>query len=186
MDLHGLHCLRGQHWWKRRHDAVVRILADLLRKVFGSAAVTLETRLAPEGVEPVVADVELRGPASTVWFDVAVVSPAAPSYVNQGSASIDLVATRKKEHDKWSKYAPALAAMGCQSSALVPFVIEATGRLGPRASAWLSSLGPDQDSHVDFFLRRLDSVLAHHNAELVHSCDLQRVALPVPASHRAD
>ena len=134
--------------------------------------------MSPPLVAPVVADIQVMLPTRTQWMDVAIVSPTGPSYVAIGSATVDLAAASKKQHDKTSKYAAVIAAMHMQSSALVPFVVEATGRLGPSASAFLDLLKSQKPSIVDFFLRRLHIVLAHYNALLAHRCAMQRHALP--------
>ena len=122
----------------RRHTAVQYSLMQLLTRLFGTEAVGL----GPEVVEGTKADLslQLQGAASPLFIDIAVTSPTTESALRhhsdvQSDVAAGLAEDRKREH-----YRAALAERNLREEALVPFVLEASGRCGPAAVRFLDSL----------------------------------------------
>jgi hypothetical protein len=122
----------------RRHTAVQHSLFRLLTRLFGTAAV---------GIGPTVhagtkADLSLQIPGATspIFIDISVTSPTTVRALQHHSDQQEDVAAVLQEERKRERYRAALAAQNLREDALVPFVLEATGRCGPAATAFLESL----------------------------------------------
>ena len=119
--------------FERQHDAIRdllcrRVAADL------AAATTIEQRIAGEhedAAEGARLDVAVSLPGNaTEYLDVSVVDAFSENAATEfGRARKPGLAARAMENKKRTKYPPALR--------LVPFVIEAHGRLGEAAARWL-------------------------------------------------
>jgi hypothetical protein len=173
---HGMLCCNHQRQKIARHNAVRDCLADFLRRVYGNDRVSLEQRVEAPNTAPVVVDIVLSTGQETYWLDVAIPHPSSRIYVQRNSHNIPLVAARHMESKKRDKYRPALQALGWNDSALVPFVIEATGRMGAAATAFLAKIKEDlaHRPHVadaptrasNFFLQRISTLLGKFNAKM--------------------
>ncbi len=88
-------------------------------------------------------------------IDVTIINPAATTYVDhsQSHLHIDAAATAK-ELEKLNKYAHTREV---NEGKFLPFAIEATGRLSPKAYSWLEELLPDEIADCRA-LRRRDPV----------------------------
>jgi hypothetical protein len=134
---HALNCVLTAPLRVARHTAVKRALVDALTKVFGAAAVAVETPLGPGLRTP---DVTVTTGTRIIALDVCVVNPAAERYCTGHEPPIAGQAAAMAERRKELTYASSLAARNLAPEALVPFAIEATGRLGARAQAFLDAL----------------------------------------------
>ena len=134
---HGLNCRRGQGARIARHDAIRDALAQALKRLFGTHAVLLEPRLGPGLKEP---DLSLATEAGVIHVDVCVVNPAADHHIAANSDSTPLAAASAGEALKRRQYRDTLTSLGIREDRLVPFVVEATGRLGTAATAFLDRL----------------------------------------------
>jgi hypothetical protein len=125
---------------------------------------TVETEVTIQGTGPrgaKKADILVRRGAASVMIDVGIVEPAAPSYRAEGShlreeVAADIMAARKqREFDD--------AAITDVS--FVPFIVEATGRLGKTAMDFLQDGFGEQyvEYHVNTFVRRLSAAIAKMN-----------------------
>jgi len=96
-----------------------------------------------------------------------------------GSPHQDLRAAAKKTADKVQKYHRALESLGFGDQALLPFVVEATGRLSEQALTWISTIASGQH-HKDFnfFVDRLNTTLARYHAELDRAYHVEALCLP--------
>lgn len=134
---HALNCTRTCAIRTARHTAIKRALAEMLTKILGSAAVSMETPLGP-GLR--VPDITLELGTRTTLIDVAVVNPAADRYSRDTAPLTECRAAGLAEHRKRLSYASSLATRGLAPESLVPFVIEATGRFGTAAQSFLDAL----------------------------------------------
>lgn len=180
--VHCMHCLGCQYNWKSRHDNVVMCLRDMLGKVYGESSVVCEVPVHDSIGTKVVADLQLSVPGGvTKWFDVSIVSPACDTYLRMGSHMEPLTAARSQEAEKRRHYAPALVAMGSMEEQFVPFVLEASGRLGEAARAYLLRLVEDASEErkrlvqdiVSFQLKRIQTVIARQNAWMAIRCQMK-------------
>ena len=145
---HGLNCRLGAGARTTRHDACRDALVQALRRLFGSSAVLCEPRLGPGLKEP---DLSLATAAGVLHIDVSVVNPAADRHVAAHSDTTPTAAAVLGEHGKRTQYQHTLRSLGLRDDVFVPFVVEATGRLGPSALAFLDHVTtlPGVRGHVD-------------------------------------
>ena len=119
-----------------------------------------------EGTRLKGGDIVMRnGPELTV-FDVAVVDPAAPSYLAKGSDKKEDVAAGQREMDKRAGWQ---AIGGVEGAHFIPFVVEATGRLGPSALKFFNEklISADGSHIAKLFLLKLNFTIARWNARMV-------------------
>jgi hypothetical protein len=168
---HGHACPALQGLRISRHNRIRDILADFLRRVGGAHSVQVEPDLG--AARP---DIRVTIGLRTFYIDVSVVNPAAQSYV-LAAAEADEAAATQRAHEKRLRYSDALAARGIDANALVPFVFETSGRLGPDARAFLDSMkgllestSPSSDASgtLNFFVDRMRHALLEANGLLVH------------------
>ena len=116
-------------------------------------------------------------------FDVAIVDPAAPSYLAMESYKKEDVAAlhrEKAKRDGWE------AIGGVEGATFIPFVVEATGRMGPCALDYFNSNIVSEDGpHVaKIFLKKMSCTISRLNARMIR---IARGQVPVdrPSSPRA-
>ena len=168
---HGLNCAGLSGRRIRRHNFVRDCVADLLRRLFGGHAVSTEMRLETPGSATVVADIALQTGGGLRLFDVAIPNPAANSALARQSDTTVLAAARVAEVEKRAHYRAALAHRGLADTAFIPFVVEATGRLGSAAETFLDQVitypdlqAEDAIGTVRFSIARLQTLIARGNA----------------------
>lgn len=146
-SFHGLNCTGTKGERVSRHNYIRNLLADTLSRVFGHNVVMTE----PQVPGNCRADIQLITGNAVHWIDIAVVNPASVKCCAKGAANTDGAAAAKKELEKRAKYAPVLRTAGLNESALIPFVLETTGRFGEAALAWLDKVRtlPGQRTTVD-------------------------------------
>jgi hypothetical protein len=144
---HLLDCAHGQWYFTRRHDAVKLILAKHIEKSYPDGKVVVEEVFTLDSGKVMKADITLRFPGSDDFYviDVSIVEPAAPSYVKCGSNEHRDAANNAREQNKISKY-EILRNKEPAAFRFVPFVIEATGRLGIHGRAFLGELFTKQQT----------------------------------------
>jgi len=173
---HGLLCpsIAGRRC--ARHLQVINALAGFAKAM--KCTVNKEVRV-PE-LDPAAQlrlDLRIVHQGQAYFVDVTVVSPAAPgrmSAVPNPSADQDPFeagyASRLAEAEKAAKY-----SLHVPPQSFVPFVVEATGRLGARAAEFIEALCPttSEDPSMakarQFFMRRLSVTTQSFNAELVRA-----------------
>lgn len=128
--LHLLDCGDAQWFWTRRHEAVKNILARFI----------LSTGSDPE-LEPLLEDTSntkgdicyaRTGTAPPILIDVTIADATAQSYSKTKPHLYPDAVANFREEQKRKKYDRFK-----DSYEIVPFVVEATGRLGPAARKWL-------------------------------------------------
>ena len=118
-----------------RHDRILQTLHKISRLI--GVTVMIEPRLAV-GEEGSRSDGHFFFSSFSAHVDVAVVHPAAPTYLNL--AHRPLAATNKREKEKNSSYAYAAQRQG---SLFFPSVFESFGTFGPEAIRFLSKLADE-------------------------------------------
>jgi hypothetical protein len=123
------------------------------------------------------ADIHMALGAQVFVFDVAVVDPAAPSYLAMESHKNEDVAARHREAAKREGWD---AIGGVDGATFIPFVVEATGRMGPCAREYFDTkLVSDDGPHVaKIFLQKMSYAIARWNARMVRMARGQ-----VPVGH---
>ncbi len=170
---HGLNCpaLQGQR--TVRHSMIRNALAEMLRKLFGAGAVALEPRVGSAQL-----DIGVTTGLGSRYVDVTLVNPASSS-ASPAAGDVDDAAAIERAREKRHLYADVLTAHGIDAAqALVPFVIETTGRFGPDAKAFLDEVllaaralqrERDPTGTVTYFVDRIKHILLEGNALLARS-----------------
>ena len=142
---HGAHCHMNKGLRNRRHTDIRDRLATLLRHVYQppQGALTLEpimgrTALA-RGAKEVKADISLVRAAETLVIDVSIVDPGADQYLLTPYFSFREQdgAAKSMEAHKASHYRSVVTPHLIPEGSVIPFVVEASGRLGPSALGFL-------------------------------------------------
>jgi hypothetical protein len=137
--LHLMDCSDGGWFWTKRHDLGVNtLLAEFLRTAGYETEIGQKVGVKEDG-QGIVSDIVFhKGIGERHLVDVTVANPAAPSYeAEQPDQQEDAVAAFR-ERQKREKYASV-----ANSYRIVPFAVEATGRLGPTAKDLIHEIEPD-------------------------------------------
>ncbi len=134
---HALSCIKAQGKVTKRHNHICDILASTLRTLFGKHAVQVEPAM-PGGMRR--PDIILSIGARTIIIDVAVANPTCRQYLTHSSDTVPYAAADALEERKRRSYIGTLASLQLHPDALVPFVLEATGRLGKAATTFVEQL----------------------------------------------
>lgn len=185
---HGLSCPHLKGLASSRHDIVNSIVADFLRRIFGRGNVEVEhtpfatatttTSSSSNTNSPSIRfDIRLKVSDFTVFLiDTSVVNPACSAHTKGDINSVTAhTASDFMERLKRTKYHAALGHLGLTQDCFVPFVLDATGRLGSSATAFLnhtlkahSTLDPKRYStQLAFLTRRIRAAIAKYNATLL-------------------
>lgn len=186
---HYLDCSVRQGSFIHRHNSVRDLVADFLREYLANGVreqVLTEAALPiPVGMVSSARRADICVTSVTqgrTYFDIAIVDPVAPSYTphsavrNAGSGAEPPAsfasphAAKERERSKRAQYAPYLGPRAVEdSNAFVPFVVEATGRLGPSAAEQVKVirlLNQDNPYARFIFMSQLGSLIARYNARL--------------------
>jgi len=163
---HALTCIRAQGIVTKRHDHLRDVLASALRRMFGPHTVQVEPAMGPGLRRP---DIILTlGGTRTFLIDVAVANPVAQQYLNRNSDRVVLAAASDFETRKRRQYELTLQALNLQPSALVPFVVEATGRFGDAAMEFLDLIELDPQCRQDIAIGSTVKFLISHLRLCLH------------------
>ena len=184
--LHVLDCAVLRPSQKSRHDIVGIHLANALKKCFPEAQVRREHTVSCNEAETTLqADIHMeRGPRVFI-FDVAVVDPAAPSYLSHDSYKEENVAAKQREAAKRAEWT---ARGGVNNAEFIPFVVEASGRMGPSAlSYFMNKLVSAEGPYIaKSFLMNMNFSIARANARMILECRRgHRLARPAPPAPQA-
>ena len=146
-EMHGLNCSSTAFPREKRHDHVVRLLVQFLNSVTPECSIIKFARVqseeelnsgAPESPKK-MSDFRLEFPSGKVyWVDVAIVNPAAPSYLALGSDKDGFLATSREE-DRKSRIYEKFLPPG-QTGRFIPFICSATGSLGRKATEFIEEI----------------------------------------------
>jgi hypothetical protein len=141
----------------RAEAIIVRdILARFVKRVHPGADVVVEPARQPGTRRPDILVTLENGTRYAI--DVSIVDPAAQSHIAGGDLSSLQVAGGAAKQAEMSKVA---AYRGTDyAGTLVPFIVEATGRLGPKASKFLETIGGAAARRKGMFLFDVNLVLA--------------------------
>lgn len=165
-------CINGTTGpFSSRHKGIVELVATLVEsaaKARGTAVVLQREKssllpFAPGQVEglpegPYLPGYSPRMDLHVQWesgkqrfIDVAVADPGCSSYLAAGSSARAEAAAEAREKDKRCSFKKDFR--GVPEDEFVPFVLEATGRVGPAAMKFLYSIGASNDMLRRFFER---------------------------------
>ena len=126
-------------------------------------------------VEQRRADIRVEVGANEYFVDVTVVNPTANQYLYQSTRQGGSAA-RLAEEGKMQEYSQYMGADNANHR-VIPFGLESSGRLGPRATAFIDTLsdltGPHQAANSKrarsrrFFMNRMNVILARFNARMM-------------------
>lgn len=169
-SLHGLSCALNKGHRNVRHDSIRDLLYQLIKRLNNGIQQThLSLEFEVGQIQPpnepsyvVRTDIKYIKGADTFYIDVAIIDPAsaesqkAPtrSHLTQDAAS------SRYERIKRQHYSRVNSPAAIPPGYIVPFVIEATGRLGPAALLFLHSLCGTQTFSRSNFLSEINLICA--------------------------
>ena len=152
--LHCFDCDKLRGIASKRHDAIRDCLVDIIKKVNRDASVQIEQPVENYTQRP---DIRVFTAATTMYLDVSVTNPSAPSAITNVRSDITAdAANRVREQAKRNHYA-------AWEDNVQPFVLEATGRLGPMALQYLQYLTENAGQHRPSFIQKFQATLAKYN-----------------------
>ena len=177
-DQHGLHCHKEAGRRNGRHNRVRDLLCTFIRGVVrGHGTADKETPVANSSNAAVVkiADIRVQVGAEVFFVDVGICSAANSAALSAGSNKTAGKASEHMETRKVGHWTPVLGKNSCAKQ-MIPFVVEAGGKLGYCAGAFLDKLcGMDYVVNTAsskiagqrrFFMKALSAVTARSNAEM--------------------
>jgi hypothetical protein len=186
---HPLAC-EGVQLYTVRHNHLRDMLAKLLEvhlKPVAAATVRVE-EFVKGGIEDpqapgVKMDVVVHLPGKTYYVDVAVVAPGCQRYIQCGSHNTILAAAAKREAEKTTAIQNALRGVDFKGPTLhfVPFVVEASGRLGKAASEFLEVSGVPGDQ-LRKFRTQVSVLLARYGGKMLQRVRMDSVGIAVRAA----
>jgi hypothetical protein len=162
---HAIDCTRNAPLLTRRHDEVARLLGEFVKRCCPMATIEVEPSVFSITGPRVSlkADLRIRMNAILKVIDVAVVDPGCSTALAKGSANFPDRAARMRQEQKINQYAQVVPHI-VNSDVFVAFVVEATGRLGPSAKAFVDKIGENHSFFRSRFLDQLSGCIARYNA----------------------
>ena len=108
------------------------------------------------------ADIVYRDGTRSVLIDVTIANPAGRSYQRLNPSEVDDAVAKEREERKAHHYDRVRADYH-----IVPFVIEATGRLGPAARQWIKEVIADPAKRAAFREQIGTKVMQLNTAQLL-------------------
>jgi hypothetical protein len=139
---------------KKRHDATRDALIRLIKRVAPLAVVRAEPTVEGHMERP---DILIHLPGSTKYIDVSFVNPSAPSELATRRTYVEVDAANKyREHTKVTKYQQ-------WTQEVIPFVLETTGRFGPRAKQFFDQVTANGGRFRSSFTQEVQAITAYYN-----------------------
>lgn len=171
---HAISCRTNHHQRTYCHSDIVDLLYTLLKKRYPLAAVQKEQevgRTAPElgPVQGIRADIVATIGPITYVIDVSTVDPGNASSLGllPSSASNQDAAALQRERIKHRHYRRVATPAALNPASVIPFVIETSGRLGPQAIAFLSTVCSSQKFLRSRFLNNVVMCIAKQNGKML-------------------
>ena len=111
-----------------------------------------------------VPDLLMKTNQQTIVLDVAKCNPDTACYTEIGSNRIIGKAAAEMEQHKFDTYRKIRGLV--ESGNVVPFVVEATGRLGERARQFLESIAETRPDLRNRFVDQLNVVINHASGQI--------------------
>lgn len=201
---HGLVCSQGQAIRLRRHNAIVRAVADFLGRGFGTHKVSIAEEDLFLGNSTHKGDIRIQTAAGWFYLDISVVHPACSKYVNYGSptsAETALVAAKRmfaKKSEAARRVLNDLPDSQIEHRLLFQAIVfETSGNIHPESVKFLAEdivmlgLKPNyaetsMKSNFSWLMRRCRTTIAEANHEgylhFFHQSQLRRQQLPLNTS----
>ena len=173
--LHGISCFLNNFKRKWAHTDLLDEVYRLISKRYPNAPKAKEVevgRTAPDmngATHAVIADIVVTIHTTRYIIDVTIVDPGCQksltslSHVNQDAAA------KRKELTKKAHYRRVVTPARLQEGSIVPFVVEASGRLGPLAMSFLFTICGTQTLLRSKFLNEVNLTCARMNGGCLRS-----------------
>lgn len=187
---HCFHCYSNGPSWTRRHTALSKLLVTFIRSCKPNAIVKSEnkggtkvgqrvinvrnvnTGLIESKRVDVFADIVVEEGPERLILDLLTVDPSAPMYnkphltLPRAYNTVDaaaIIGERKKKYHYGRVSLPA----PLPPESIIPFVTEATGRLGPSALAYITKICPTQTYRRSKFLKSVSLLCARYTGQFI-------------------
>jgi hypothetical protein len=170
---HPLVCPHGQGLVTGRHNAIRDRLAKFLRSAVPGGRVEVEPRRHQGQEFTRFPDIHVEIAGGAVYIDVVVAEPMGAVHIAHSTLSsvteADGAALQAEERKRLDYDAHA------QAIRMIPFAVEATGRIGPAARRLLEEVGRGQERATKTMMRDLDHICASFRGRILSACR-QRLA----------
>jgi uncharacterized C2H2 Zn-finger protein len=161
-DYHFLSCNKNAWFTKQRHDMVTKLLKEFIHGVLPQAKLTLEPVYTCSHGDDIQGDLQVQDEHHFHAIDVSIVNPARASLQLASGIPRPDHAAQRAETAKRSNYA-TVTTPGVVSG-FVPFVVEATGRLGPEARSFVANVSRGNTAARTYFLNCMSACIARYNS----------------------
>ena len=175
---HHLDCRNSRWYVRRRHDAVVMVIAELLGR-----KANVEVEIEPDIGGGRKADIRLVCNHVTTLLDVVISNPAAPSHRRTANSHrVENSANNAAEGRKRDSFRgqPGLRVDGANAN-FFPLAFESTGRIGMAALAFLQGYCVD-DLRIQMktSLRKVGSLITYFGAAMTDELGRHSEQLHIP------
>ena len=171
---HAISCHTNHHQRTYCHTDIVDLLYTLLKTRYPLAAIQKEKEVGQTAPiqGPAIgirADIVATIGPITYVIDVSTVDPGNTSSLslNPSSASNQDAAAIQREKIKHRHYRRVVTPAALDPACVIPFVIETSGRLGPQAIAFLSTVCSSQKFLRSRFLNNVVMCVAKQNGKML-------------------
>lgn len=173
---HGMSCHMTAFFRSRRHTEIQKALHDYAKRCLDLADGAIEWEPYAgetqandhEGARSVHADISLIIGGEKLWIDVAIVDPGARSYMDRHrSYSTQDAASKAMEAHKRLHYQAIRHPAPLPPSTVIPFTVEASGRLGPAALGFLERIGGTHTFLRSQLLNDISLITAIHMGKML-------------------
>lgn len=129
-------------------------------------------------------DIKVRtGATGQLLFDVGIMAPNSSKALDNGSPDTPDTAASLAETQKRQEYAPLLHDRDLAPSSFIPFIVEATGRIGPAGKRFLSDIslypgiraGTNLKTLISYYRKRIHGHILNGNAKCLEQANYQSV-----------
>jgi len=157
-------CPKNSWFTVHRHNQIRDLLVDLIKATAsGSLSIHIEPTYHESTGGYKKADIEIRNEDRLLVIDVQVINPASQRYRQPGRIPDRDHACKIAERDKRNLYKYVDSPELIRSKCLIPFVMDATGRLGPTAKAFIEQFTSHHTFARSYFLNCLAATTAVYN-----------------------
>jgi hypothetical protein len=174
---HAHSCFMNAPMRTTRHDKVVNCLVPTIREVFPVSTGAIVLQEAEVGTKAdgssVTADIVVTVGAVRYVIDVMVIDMGATKYLRGAAATNPAVtqdaAAVEGEKKKRRHYGGVVHPARIPNAEVIPFVIEATGRLGPKALSFLREITAGHTALRTAFNRQVSRICALYSGKMLQA-----------------
>lgn len=171
---HGMSCANTKGYRTKRHNEIRDLLFKLVKKRYPAVTpqqLQVEANVGQYagGERGVRADITWVHEAEKLIIDIMVIDPGCQTYVKHPVLSFQSNerAAVWAENIKRNHYSKVVIPAKLNAHSVIPFIVEASGRLGPAALAFLNRVCGTQSFVKSTFLREISMITARYTGRML-------------------